>query len=145
MDLGFWTSDMLISRSQIRECMLTVFLDSTSIDSVYDEKQILIENLLSRDASLFKIFRTNCDVDKKEIKKIPSRTSIEKNQSIDTTLNTMYEKLSFRPKNPCQEQFFLHLLTFANQKSHNQRLCRKRSSFRNDCHRIFLTLLSFGI
>src|ERR687884_2199467 len=81
--------------------MLTVFLDFKSIDVVYDEKQNLIGDLSSRDPSLFKIFRTKCDgIDKEEIKKIPTLGRIEKNQFIEPTLNTIYQKLLFHPKNP---------------------------------------------
>jgi len=43
--------------------MLTVFLDSTSINSVYNAKCKLIEDLLTRDPTLFKIYRTKCEAD----------------------------------------------------------------------------------
>ena len=51
--------------------MLTVFLDSESINASYNEKHNLIEDLLSRAPSLFKIYRTTCDVNQEKIKEIP--------------------------------------------------------------------------
>jgi len=58
--------------------MLTVLLDSISINAKYDEKHNLIEDLLSRDPSLFKIYRTKCNIDQVRIKEIPSMQEIDR-------------------------------------------------------------------
>ncbi len=95
--------------------MLTVFLDSQSINSVYNEKHNLIEDLLARDPFLFRICRTTCDVDQEKIKEIFSIPKIEGRIFDQNALNKMYQNLSFRPKNSCQEQFFYFLLKYARQ------------------------------
>ena len=92
--------------------MLTVFLDSISINARYNEKHELIEDLLSRDPSIFKICRTTCDIEQEKIKKIPSVPKIEGKAYDQKTLNSIYQNLSFHPKNSCQEQFFFFLLNF---------------------------------
>ena|SRR6266487_6163024 len=99
--------------------MLTVFLDSTSINSVYDQKHSLVEDLLSRYTSLFKIFRTTCEIDKEKIKDIPSKPKIQKNEFNGIALDGIYQKLSFHPKNHCQEQFFFFLLKYARQTNNS--------------------------
>src|SRR5947209_4344326 len=97
--------------------MLTVFLDSKSINAVYSEKHNLIEDLLSRDPSLFKIYRTTCDVDQEKIKEIRSLPNIEGKGFDQNKLNSIYQNLSFYPKNSCQEQFFFLLLKYATQRN----------------------------
>jgi len=52
--------------------MLTIFLDSISISAIYDEKHGLVEDLRSRDPTLFKIYRTECKIEQESIKEIPS-------------------------------------------------------------------------
>lgn len=99
--------------------MLTVFLDSKSINDVYNEKHNLIEDLLTRDPSLFEIYRTTCDVNQEKIKEIPSMPKIEGKGFNQNTLNSLYQNLSFIPKNSCQEQFFFFLLKYARQRNNS--------------------------
>ena len=47
--------------------MLIVFLDSKSINSVYNEMHNLIEDSLIRDPSVFMIRRQTCDVSQEKI------------------------------------------------------------------------------
>ena len=58
----YGSPNKILTKSQLQQCMLTVFLDSVSIDAVYDEKQNLIRDLLFHDPSLIKIFRTKCSM-----------------------------------------------------------------------------------
>jgi hypothetical protein len=97
--------------------MLTILLDSISINAVYDEKRNFIEDLLSRDPSLFRITRTTCHVNQEKIREIPSIPEIEGKGFDQKKLNSIYENLSFHPKNPCQEQFFFLLLKYARQRN----------------------------
>jgi hypothetical protein len=99
--------------------VLTVFIDSISINSVFDQKYYLVEDLLSRDTSLFKIFRTTCEINKEKIKDIPSKPKIQKNEFNEMALERIYQKLLFHPKNPCQEQFFFFLLKYASQRNNS--------------------------
>jgi hypothetical protein len=89
--------------------MLTVFLDSESINSLLKEKYELIEDLLIRDPYLFKIRRRMCDVYQGKIKEIPTLQKIEVRDFKQNVLDNMYQNLSFHPKNSCQEQFFYSL------------------------------------
>ena len=81
--------------------MLTVFLDSTSINSVYNEKRKFTEDLLTRDPTLFKIYRTTCEVDQEKFKAITPVPKIEGRIFNQDALEMMYQNLSFRPKNSC--------------------------------------------
>lgn len=94
--------------------MLTIFLDSISIDSKYNEKRGLIEDLLHRDPNLFSILRSTCDVNQEKIRQIPSVPNIEWNNQV--ALDKIYQSLNFRPRNCCQEQFFFNMSKYANQK-----------------------------
>jgi hypothetical protein len=99
--------------------VLTVLLDSKSIDDAYNEKHDLITDLLTRDPSLFKVCRTTCEVNQEKIKEIPSNPKIEGKGFNQNTLNNLYHNLSFRPKNTCQEQFFFFLLRYARQTNNS--------------------------
>ena len=100
--------------------MLTVFLDSESINSVFNQKQDLIDDLLIRDPSLFNICRTTCDVDQEKIKEITPIPKIEGRDFNQNTLGSIYQKLSFHPKNSCQGQFFYFLLKYARQRNNSE-------------------------
>jgi hypothetical protein len=97
--------------------MLTIILDSLSIHTNFSKKNMLVDDLLSRDRSLFKIYRTSCPIDQPRIKEIPSLPKIYLNQFNGETLEQMYQNLLFHPRNSCQEQFFFCFLKYANQRS----------------------------
>ena len=61
-----------------------------------------------------------CDVNQEKIKEIPTIPKIEGRDFNQNALDYMYQHLSFRPKNSCQEQFFYFLLKYAIQRNNSE-------------------------
>src|SRR5947207_2675624 len=73
--------------------MLTVFLDSISINARYNEKHELIEDLLSRDPSIFKICRTTCDIEQEKKNEYYYFNHIKLNLKEEWYIKTLFSNL----------------------------------------------------
>lgn len=98
--------------------MLTIFLDTESLEKMY--KNTNLDTLLSLNRDPFIFFRTNYITSIEQLSQIETKDGKILNKEQENILDIIYSDLKFYPKNEGQKQFFSLIMRYAIQRNNSE-------------------------